>query len=64
MVHIIRNSFSLCAAQSGYCFLLTTVKSNLKNEGLAMVQDPCNPETADGHISQHLYIPKLNIYLR
>ena len=55
-VIIIRNAFSVCAAQLGYCSRLTAVKGNYENEKLAMVQDPRDPKIKSEQITQHFRI--------
>ena len=45
--NIIPSAFSVCAVQSwtlGYCSWLIAIKYYIKNEGLAMVQAPCEPK--------------------
>lgn len=34
----------MCAVNRGYRFRLTAVKGDIKTEGLAMVQAPCEPK--------------------
>ena len=58
---LIRNSFYACAAQSGYSSRLTAVKGNIKNEGLAMVQDQCDPKNR-GCANQTAFLFLYSVY--